>query len=247
MTQALDLTALHLAKGSHPDRSNGLCLLEAVAWWAGEPHTDRPACVSPVLADFGRSLNDALSGDRRQELVRFVPLLPGTNRDGKDEARGYLALDWLVRVFTPGFLGLRPGLADAAAELRSLAPVVDLSTAGTAGPVVRSARQRASAAWDAAGAAAWDAAKAAAWDAARTAAGAAARDAAWAAARDAAGAAAWDAAWAAARAAAWVAAWDASTAAAWDAAKAALQPAVDALQASAIQLYAAMINPQVTR
>jgi hypothetical protein len=151
MTQPLDLTTLHLAEGAHPDRSNGLCLLEAVAWWAGGPHTDRPACVSPVLGSFGRSLNDVLPDNRRQELVRFVPLLPGTRGDGKDEARGYLALDWLVRVFTSAFLDLRPDLADAAAELRSLAPIVDLPTARTAGPVVRSARRRASAAGVAAG------------------------------------------------------------------------------------------------
>jgi hypothetical protein len=203
MTQPLDLTALHLAKGSHRDRSNGLCLLEAVAWWAGEPHTDRPACVSPVLAGFGRTLNDVLPDARRQELVRFVPLLPGTNRDGKDEARGYLALDWLIRTFAPAFLDLRPDLADTAAELRSLAPVVDLPTARTAGPVVRSARDKAHAAWDAAR------------SAARSAAEVAARVAAEGAARSAA--------------------------------RSALQPAVDALQASAIQLYAAMINPQVTR
>jgi hypothetical protein len=228
MTQLLDLTALHLAYGSHRDRSNGLCLLEAVAWWAGEPHTDRPACVSPVLAGFGRDLNDVLPDDRRQELVRFVPLLPGTNRDGKDETRGYLALDWLIRVFTPAFLDLRPELADAAAELRSLAPIVDLPTARTAGPVVRSARQRASAAGDAAWDAARDAARAAAWATAGDAAWDAARDAARAAARAAAGEAAGDAAWEAAGAAAGEA----------------LRPTVDALQASAIQLYATMINPQ---
>jgi hypothetical protein len=244
MTQLLDLTALHLAYGSHRDRSNGLCLLEAVAWWAGEPHTDRPACVSPVLAGFGRDLNDVLPDDRRQELVRFVPLLPGTNRDGKDETRGYLALDWLIRVFTPAFLDLRPELADAAAELRSLAPIVDLPTARTAGPVVRSARQRASAAGAAAGDAAWDAARDAARAAAWATAGDAAGDAAWDAARDAARAAARAAAGDAAGDAAWEAAGNAAWEAAGNAAGEALRPTVDALQASAIQLYATMINPQ---
>ncbi|HET6849854.1 MAG TPA: hypothetical protein VFH74_13390, partial [Gaiellales bacterium] len=225
----------------------GVCLLEAVAWWAGEDHSDQPDCVSVVLGTFGRNLNDVLPDGRRQELVRFVPLLPGTRGDGRDEDRSYLALDWLIRTYTPTWLELRPELADVAAELRSLRRIVDLTAAQAAGPIVRNAQEKARAA----GAAAWAAARAAAWaaarDAARAAAGDAARDAAWDAAgdaaRDAAGAAARDAARDAAWAAARDAARDAARAAARDAARDALQPTVDALQTSAIDLYAAMIRP----
>lgn len=195
----IDLSALRLDAGSHDDRSNGLCLMEAVAWWAGDEHTDYPACVSPVLRRYGLALNDALPDGRRQELVRFVPLLPGTAGDGMDQARNYLALDWLVRTYTPAWLDLRPELAGAAAALRELPRIDGPETLATATPVISSA-------------------EAAAWDA-RTAAG------------DATRAAAWDAAWDATRAAAWAAAGDA------------LQPTVDRLQTSAIDLYAAMIDP----
>jgi len=164
----IDLGTLTLAHGDHEDRSNGLCLMEAVAWWAGEDHTDHPACVSPVLGQFGRNLNDLLPDARRQELRQFIPQLAGTAGDGLDERRGYLALDWLVRTYLPAFLALVPSLAEHVTAVRELPPVSDLSTARRAGPVVHAAR---------------DAAR----DAARAAARAAARDAAWAAARAAAG------------------------------------------------------------
>ena len=78
MTSHLDLSTLTLATGAHETRQEGVCLLEAAAWWAHEPHTDHPACVSPVLAAFGRTWNDALPDGRRHILKPFIPLLPGT-------------------------------------------------------------------------------------------------------------------------------------------------------------------------
>jgi len=181
----IDLNTLHLDTGSHDTRTEGVCLLEAVAWIAGEPHTDHPACVSPVLGVFGRSLNDVLPDDKRQFLIPLITRLPGTAGDGFDEKRGYLALDWMIRVYTPTWLDVA-GLADAAVCLRELPAVVDFRSAEVADVKVRRAREEArAAAWDAAGyvagTAAWDAAGyaagAAAWDAARYAAQAAARDA----------------------------------------------------------------------
>jgi hypothetical protein len=238
----LDLDALRLDNGAHSSPTDGHCLLEVVSMFADEPFTDHPQCVSPVLTNFGISLNDRWDDEQRQKLKVFIPLLPGTAGDGHDEARGYLALDWLVRTYTPAWLDLA-GLTAEAAELRALRRVVDLVAAEAAGPVVRNAKTKAAAAWDAAVAAAWDAAVAAAWDAAAAAAG----DAAWDAARAAraAGDAAWAAAWAAAWDAAWAAAVDAAGAArdaAGDAAWAALKPTVELLQASALELFHAMVE-----
>ena len=39
-----------LAHGAHDSPADGLCAMEAAAWLAGEPHSDHPACVSPVIA-----------------------------------------------------------------------------------------------------------------------------------------------------------------------------------------------------
>ena len=253
MTGTIDLATLTLAKGAHGTREDGVCLLEAVAWFAGQAHTDHPPCVSPVLAAFGRNLNDILPDGKRQELVPLVPLLPGTASDGHDETRGYLALDWLVRTYAPAFLDLAPvtdGNSEcqaSAAALRDLPPINSLHNAQIAAPQLKQARDRARAAWDALWDASWDAAGAASWDAAWDAAGDAVRAAAGAAAGDAARAAAGDAVRAAAGDAAgdaaWDAAWDAAGAAAGDAAGDALAPTVAVLQDSAIGLYRAMITP----
>jgi hypothetical protein len=249
MTRTLDLDKLILGKGAHQRPDDGFCLLEAAAYLAGEDHSDHPQCVSEVLGAFGRDLNDRLDDAKRQQLKPLIPRLLGTAGDGLDERRGYLALDWLIRAYTPAWLDLA-GLTAEAAEVRALRRIVDLAAAKAAGPVVRASADKARAAWAAAWAAAGDAAGDAAWAAARDAARAAAWDAAWAAAGDAAWDAAWAAAWAAAgdaagdaaraaardaaRAAAWDAAWAAARDAAWAAAGAAARDAArDAAWAAA--------------
>ncbi len=222
--KTLELSQLTLAAGGHESRSDGLCLMEAVAWFANEPHSDHPQCTCPVLAQYGRGLNDILPVDKRQRLVPMIPLCVGTAGDGHEVARAMLAVDWLIRTYTPAWLRLAKLDADADA-LSALPPIDTEPDALAATAAINTARLNAAAAGDAAGAAAWDAARAAAWAAAGDAAGAAARAAAWAAARaaagDAAAAAARDAAGAAARAAARAAAGDAAGAAAWAAARAA--------------------------
>ena len=215
-----------LAEGSHESFEEGACAMEWVSYLAGLGFTDAPECSSRVLRTYTISLNDTWNDADRQRLVPFLPRMVGTAGDGQDEARSYLALDWLIRTYTPAFLDLANLSAEAQA-LRDLRRIVDMASAEAAGPVVRAGRDKAHAAWDAAGAAAWDAA----WDAARAAAGAAAGDAA----RAAAGAAAGDAAGAAARDAAWAAARDA----AW----AALTPTVESLKTSALELLDRMIDP----
>ena len=160
----INLDTITLAHGGHRTRDQGVCLLEAVAWWADEAHTDHPACVSPVLTSFGISINDSLPAAKRQQLIPLIPLLPGTRGDGRDDTRGYLALDWLLRAYAPAWLELA-GLTAEAAALRDSPPIIGLASAHAIRPHVDSARS---------------AARAAARAAARDAAGDAARAAAWA-------------------------------------------------------------------
>ena len=245
----LGLEGIVLLQGGHAQREKGVCAMEAVAWLAGEPHSDHPTCTCPVIGAFLRSWNDGIRDDEtRTRLIR--PLLPIVLNTRSTKAveltRSYLALDWLVRVQAPAWLSLRDDLKAHAVALRGLTPLTDTTSCGAAQKALNAARDAAGAAardaaWAAAraaaGAAAWDAARdaagaaaghaagdaaaAAAWDAARDAAWAAARDAAWAAARDAARDAAWAAAWAAAGGAAGAAARAAAGAAAGAAARAA--------------------------
>src|SRR5216683_2245676 len=149
MTATIDLDTLTLAHGSHNDRSNGLCLMEAVAWFAGKPHSDKPPCVSSALGAYGRNLNDLLPETPRQQLKQFIPLLPGTAGDGKDETRGYIALDWLIRTYTPAFLDLA-GLSAEAAALRDFRRIADFAAAKAIRPHVLAGRDKAAAAGDAA-------------------------------------------------------------------------------------------------
>jgi hypothetical protein len=225
------LEALQLDRGSHEDWEHGACVMEAVAYVAGEPWSDHPKCASPIITSFLIGWNDALPDDQRQILKPYIPRLVGTRvTAADDEQRAWILTDWLARECAPAWLRLA-GLTAEAESFERLAPILDFDAAQTAQPALDAARTKSAAAWAAAWPAArdavwpaardaaWDAAWAAAWAAARDAAGAAARDAAWAAARDAAGAAARDAARAAARDAARADAGDAAWAAAGDAAR----------------------------
>ena len=208
---------LRLENGSHQSPDEGVCLMEAVAWLAREPHSDKPNCVCPVLGAFGRGLNDCLDVERRGRLKPLIPALVGTASDGHADARGFMAMDWIVRTYTPAWLRLAR-LDTEADGLQSLPEIADAATLRGAQEMLDAARKSAAAARDAAGAAAWDAA--------RDAAGAAA----WDAARDAAGAAAWDAAWAVAGASAGASA------------GAPLEPTKRALQDSAVLLFRRMVE-----
>ncbi len=74
----LGIEKLHLANGAHASRDAGVCLMEAVAWFAGEEHSDRPGCTSPVLAAYARAINDLFTDSERQLLVPLIPRLVGT-------------------------------------------------------------------------------------------------------------------------------------------------------------------------
>ena len=127
-----------LKHGSHRTREEGMCLLEAVAWIAGEPHRDDPVCACPVLAEYGRDVSDAMGkgpvGDslRDKHLAEVAPMLVGTRSTPEVERRrACLLVDRSVRVIAPLALDAT-GLDDHAATLRALTPVTDASTARAA-------------------------------------------------------------------------------------------------------------------
>jgi len=220
------LNTMSLCSGSHESLNEGACVMEAVAYVAGEPWSDHPTCACPVITSFMIAWNDSLptDADRDRLLKPLVPQIIETRSTAAvEERRSYMALDWLIRVHTPKWLDLVPALASHAKALRDLEEIVDMAGAAAAGKLT-------DAAWAAAWAAAWDAA----WDAAGDAAGYAAR--AWAAARAAARAAA---AVVVARAAAGAVA--RAAAAAGAAAGDFLKPTTEWLQTSALDLVARMI------
>ena len=165
MTHHIDIDTLTLSHGNHSNRAAGTCLLEAVAWWAEEEHSDSPQCVSPVLAAFGRAWNDGMrSNEERATLKTYIPMLIGTAGNPKaDERRSWMAMDWLIRVHAVAWLRLAGGdCAVHAATLAALPAILNSDLARQYQPVLGAAW---SAAWSAARSADWSAAWSAAWSA----------------------------------------------------------------------------------
>ncbi len=240
-----------LAYGTHPTPDEGRCAMEWVSHLAGEPHSDQPACVSPVLRAFCTSLNDSLDNQPRQLLRPYLARTIGTADDGLDEARSWMALDWLIRTYVPTWLAAA-SLTVSAHRLADRAPVMDGCDLEGALVALKSARRDARAGWSsargavrpaawtpwaagraAAREAAWGSAGAPAWAAARVAVGEIAGDRARAIARDIAG----DAAVTIARAARTAA----GRAEARESARGALAPTLDTLQHSAFALLERML------
>lgn len=150
------LPTITLNHGNHDNFDDGHCGMELAAWLAGEPHTDHPQCVCPVIAAFVRSWNDALPDDQRTALLRdLIPLTIGTRgSDDLQDRRALAAADWAVRIYTPKWLRLA-GLDTEADLLANLTPItsIEQAEAAIAGPI-KQAREAAAAAGAAARAAA---------------------------------------------------------------------------------------------
>jgi hypothetical protein len=107
--KVLDLETLELKSGGHRSVDEGVCLMEAVAWFNNEPHSDHPGCASPVLTRFGIGLNDAFTDEQRQKLKPLIPKLVGTRNDALEQLRYEYLLNASLNVLIP--IGLR-NLAD---------------------------------------------------------------------------------------------------------------------------------------
>jgi hypothetical protein len=109
-----------LEKGKHASPEEGMCLMEAVAFIAGEDFSDEPKCVSPMLAEFGRALNDFLLDDARQQLTPLIPKLIGTVNPEQDQRDGLRCAHWVITHWLPTWLDLVPELEKHSTALREL-------------------------------------------------------------------------------------------------------------------------------
>jgi hypothetical protein len=101
----LTLENIKLSHGAHLPEDEAFCLMEAVSYFAGEPLSDAPKCVCPVLATFGRRLNDwftsADADSGRQVLVPFIPGLMNTAGDSHALWRVDHLIGWVACVAAP--------------------------------------------------------------------------------------------------------------------------------------------------
>jgi hypothetical protein len=63
---------LRLDKGSHRASSGRACAMEAASWLAGEPWSDHPRSVHPVIAGVARRANDEVDDAERQRLWPLI-------------------------------------------------------------------------------------------------------------------------------------------------------------------------------
>lgn len=120
-----DLGTVVLEPHSHPRRGSRLSILELAAWLAGEPHSDDPVTVSPVLRVYARELAAGLDDGLRQTMRRQATRLAGTGRfdDATERRRSWLLADRLLRRHAATWLraaGLTES-ADRLAHLESIA------------------------------------------------------------------------------------------------------------------------------
>ena len=93
----ISIDDITLQSGKHEAGQGRRCFMEAVAFIAGEDHSDHPACVCRVLGIFARRWNDHLKIETRQKMKPYIRLVIGTAGDGFGERRSWMIIDWCVR------------------------------------------------------------------------------------------------------------------------------------------------------
>ena len=69
--------------------------MELASMLAGEPFSDRPRCVDPVIAAFLRTYNDGIDDKRRQELYPIAAAAVGTRSVSSVQSeRAQMCLRW---------------------------------------------------------------------------------------------------------------------------------------------------------
>ncbi len=132
-----------LLRGSHVPNSNDMCVMEAVAYVAGERWTDSPACASRPIAALLRRVNDRMDDEDRQLLKPLIARLVGSKASPEVEIRrAWLAVDWAIRAAAPVWLD-NAGLTEHAAALRGLDEIKDRKSATIARNLAVKARSAA--------------------------------------------------------------------------------------------------------
>lgn len=137
----LDIDKLMLLSGSHVNPEFGMCVMEAVAYVAGEPHSDRPKCASSVIGAFLRRWDDVLDDANRQRLKPFIlPLVNSKASAEIERKRAWLATDWIVRIGLPACLRLSR-MEKQAKSLEMLAPLDGVNSRDAAWPTIQNVRK----------------------------------------------------------------------------------------------------------
>ena len=144
MRRSLDIETLRLSVGSHEAGADEMCVMEAVAYVAGEDWTDHPTSASRVIGAFLKGLNDAMNDVDRQGLKPLISGLPGSCGSVELEtARSWMVMDWHCRTWPSVWLRSAGCVAEAV-ELEGAHLITDLETLHGALQALGKAREAAS-------------------------------------------------------------------------------------------------------
>jgi hypothetical protein len=125
----VNFQTIKLSRGKHSSPEDGACVMELASMLAGEPFSDHPASVCPVLGSFLRAYNDSISDARRQDLYDYASRIVDT-RGSLDvqRERSQRLIEWAEMMYRRGWRRLFPvaRLTD-----RRLRPGRSLTSAGT--------------------------------------------------------------------------------------------------------------------
>jgi hypothetical protein len=90
---------IKLSKGRHNSPQEGACVMELASMLAGEPFSDHPASVCPVIGSCLRAYNDWIDDRRRQDLYAYASKVVGTRSSQEvQRARGERVTAWVGEV-----------------------------------------------------------------------------------------------------------------------------------------------------
>jgi hypothetical protein len=93
---------VRLRRGAHSAAERGACVVELASMLAGEPFSDRPRSVCPVIAGFLRAYNDLLPEEELEELYPYAALVVGSASSFSARCRRTVRLREWAGMRTPG-------------------------------------------------------------------------------------------------------------------------------------------------
>ena len=94
-----------LSKGKHDSPEDGACVMELASMLAGEPFSDRPQSVCPVIGAFLRAYNDRIDDGPRQDLYAYAAKVVGSRAsEDVQQARAERLRAWALELHWSGRL-----------------------------------------------------------------------------------------------------------------------------------------------
>ena len=131
---------IRLSRGKHASPAEGACVMELASMLAGEPFSDHPATVCPVIGAFLRTYNDSVDDGRRQDLYAYASKVVGSRSSQAVERERQAHLEhWTKeirrqrhrRLRLPRWLNLL--CAGAATDIQAAVAVYEVTRRGQAG------------------------------------------------------------------------------------------------------------------